>query len=98
MRPMTVLGNSSRRPSLLSGHRLAGGDSIADVANRFLAHLWCSKVLGGDRARLRLGLGELPPGSLGDRELSLTAEVTTSDLFNWLEWQGRRLVSTRGAR
>lgn len=70
------------------GHRLAGGGPIEDVANRFLAHLGTRNFSAGTVRGYAFDLLCFSR-FLDERRLSL-GEVSSSDLFDWLEWQARR--------
>jgi integrase/recombinase XerC len=70
------------------GHRLGGGGPIDDVANRYLGHLATRRFSPGTVRGYAFDLLNFSR-FLVERRLAL-AEVTASDLFDWLEWQSRR--------
>lgn len=70
------------------GHRLGGGGPVELVANRYLAHLATRRFSPGTVRGYAFDLLNFSR-FLMERSLPL-AEVTASDLFDWLEWQAQR--------
>lgn len=73
------------------GHRLDGEGTVVPVGNRFLEHL---VVRGFSLATVRAYAFDLAnfTGFLADRSLDL-GEVAPTDLFDYLDWQSRRVTS-----
>lgn len=74
------------------GHRLGGGGPIEELGNRYLVHLGARQFSPGTVRAYAYDLLNFSR-FLMERCLSL-AEVSASDLFDWLEWQSQRRSAT----
>jgi len=69
-----------------TGHRLSGGP-VTDLANRYLAHLEARNFSPGTVRGYAFDLLNLSR-FLIEQGIGL-ADVTASDMFDWLEWQSK---------